>query len=212
MSDPGAGDGFSHGVQMVRVRGFVPGFVLTVMTAGCSDGGSSSTPQVTAPTPTPPVLRTIVEVTRANVLTGPAVPEQSVTIVGGSYNNIRFSWIVRAGENPAPGNLYILTQVYEGRIRELGPAVPGFVARSLLVQDGEYFFDPSITLQAGAVYWFAADRETLYMSSQRTSDLYEGGDLYSGGGDELGEFRRMWIEKPSERIDANFRLRGALVP
>ena len=173
---------------------------------GAQCGGGSSAP--TAPTP---VIRTIVEVTRANIITGPGVPEQSATVLGGSFDNIRFSWIVRSGENPTPGNLYILTQVYQGKVRDLSSAVPGFLARSLRVEGGEYVFDAAVTLQSGAIYWFAADRETLYMSSQRTSDLYEGGDLYSAGPSEIGEFRRFWLENPNERIDANFRLRGALV-
>jgi hypothetical protein len=89
------------------------------------------------------------------------------------------------------------------------------VARSLRIENGEYVFDPAVTLAGGAQYWFGADSEVGYLSSQRFSDVYPGGDLYFAGsliGREEDSYTRAWIFSPSERIDASFALRGARVP
>lgn len=158
-------------------------------------------------------METIAELTKASVPSGPWAIQQSVAVQGGSFNNIHFSWIVRAPEDPTPGSMYILAQVYEGLLSGLSTSVPGFVARSTGVESGEWVFDPSVTLAAGRTYWFAASGETTVLTSPLGPDLYPDGELYVAGTVEFDNtFRRFHVSSPNDRIDANFRLRGARVP
>ena len=160
-------------------------------------------------------MQTIVDLQIFNpVQTGPARLAQSVTLpVGGAFNNIRFQWTPSPGAPPLSGALYIIDREYLGPLRELSTA-PGLVARSIRIENGEYVFDPAVTLAGGAQYWFGADSDVKYLSSQRTSDVYPGGDLYFVGSLTGGEtsYVRAFVDNQSERLDASFSLRGARVP
>ncbi len=145
------------------------------------------------------------------VNTGPVVLEQSVTVTGGSFNNIRFRWQVPTGWEPVTGNLYILTREYLGEMSDIGPSMPGFLARSLRVDAGDYVFDSSVTLRGGTTYWFVTDREVGFFSSRGDTDVYPGGDVYTAGQVALGGvFRRFYVFNPSDRLDANFKLTGSV--
>jgi len=172
----------------------------------CSDRNSATGPSGGNPAP----MQTIVEVTAARVQTSPVVLEQSVAVTGGSFNDIRFRWQVPTGGEPVTGNLYILTQEYLGEASGVNPAMPGFLARSVRVEAGDYVFDSGVTLRGGTTYWFVTDRTVGFFSSQGDTDVYPGGDLYTAG---LGDvFHRFYVINPSQRIDANFKLTGKVVP
>jgi hypothetical protein len=158
------------------------------------------------------MIQTIVEVNvPGGVIYGPQVLAQSVTVPAGSYNNIRFRWDVAPFGPPASGTLYILSQEYLGNVSALGPSAPGFVARSLRITDGDYIFDSAVTLRGAAKYWFATDTAIRFMSSQASSDVYTGGDLYVAANPPFdGPFSRLYVSNPSERIDANFKLTGSI--
>ena len=109
------------------------------------------------------------------------------------------------GAPPVTGALYIIDREYLGPLSALSTA-PGLVARSIRIENGEYVFDAAVRLEGGQQYWFGTDSNVGYLSSQRTSDIYPGGDLYFIGGDS---YVRAFIVSPSERLDAGFTLRGA---
>jgi hypothetical protein len=188
--------------------------VLLVALAGPSLG-CGETPS--APTPAPPVPvvpQTIAELIIPNpVQTGPARLAQSVTLPAeGTFNNIRFRWTLSPGAPPLEGALYIIDREYLGAVSAVSTA-PGLVARSLRIEGGEYVFDNGVTLTGGTKYWFAADSNVGYLSSQRTSDIYPGGDLYFIGSLTGGEtsYLRAFVSSQNERLDASFSLRGARV-
>jgi hypothetical protein len=178
--------------------------------AGC--GGSNATAPSSGSSP--PVVQIIVELFFSNpVQTGPARLAQSVALpAGGAFNNIRFRWTPSNGAPPVTGALYIIDREYAGPLSELSTA-PGLVARSIRIENGEYVFDAAVTLAGGSRYWFGADSNVGYVSSQRTTDIYPGGDLYfvgslTGGPDS---YVRAFIESQSERLDSSFTLSGARV-
>jgi hypothetical protein len=189
--------------------------VLAAVVPGCGGGDDASPSAPSSPTPAPvPLLQTIVSVTFPNpVSTGPSRLAQSVTLPGGgSFDNIRFQFMPSAGAPPVTGALYIIDREYLGPLSELN-AAPGLVARSIRIENGEYVFDAAVTLRGGLQYWFGADSNVGYLSSQVTSDAYPGGDLYftgslTGGPDS---YVRAFLGSQSERIDSSFSLRGARV-
>ena len=161
------------------------------------------------------VFQTIAELSVPNpVQTGPARLAQSITLpAGAAFNNIRFRWIPSNGAPPLTGNLYVIDREYLGPLSELSTA-PGLVARSIRIEGGEYVLDPAVRLAGGTQYWFGADSDVGYLSSQVTSDVYPGGDLYfvgslTGGPDS---YVRAFINRQSERLDSSFSLRGARIP
>jgi hypothetical protein len=184
--------------------------VAVLALAAC--GGKSATAPSSGSSP--PTIQTIAELLIPNaVQTGPARLAQSVTLpAGGAFNNIRFQWIPSPGAPPLTGALYIIDREYLGPLRVLSTA-PGLVARSIRIENGEYVFDAAVTLAGGTQYWFGADSDVKYLSSQRTSDIYAGGDLYFSGSLTGGEdsYVRAYVVSPNERLDASFSLRGARV-
>jgi hypothetical protein len=168
---------------------------------------------------------------------------QSVQVPGGrSYNNIRFNWdgtVTQAPLTPAArgplavGALFILAQEYLGLPANLGPSTPGFMAQTPTIEQGQYVFAPSVTLQGGTKYWFYAYWAPGSVGSVSpitgfSEDAFSGGDMYIapelGGGFSPQPFRKAlasWrvisfgppieYSKPPAGtcIDANFRLMGA---
>jgi hypothetical protein len=186
--------------------------MLSGLVPGCGSGGEAPS----SPSPAPvPLLQTIVELTFPNpVSIGPARLAQSVTLPGGaSFNNIRFQFTPAAGAPPVTGALYIIDREYQGPLSELN-AAPGLVGKSIRIENGEYVFDAAVTLRGGLQYWFGTDSNVGYLSSQPTSDVYAGGDLYFSGSLTGGpdSYVRAFIRSQSERLDASFSLRGARVP
>jgi hypothetical protein len=184
--------------------------LLAFLVPGCGPGDGASP---SAPSDTPvPSMQTIVDLLIPNpVQTGPARLAQSVTLPGGeAFNNIRFQWAASVGAPPITGALYIIDREYLGPVSALSTA-PGLVARSIRIENGEYVFDAAVRLEGGRQYWFGTDSNVGYLSSQRTSDIYPGGDLYFSGSLTGGEdsYVRAFIVNPSERLDAGFTLRGA---
>jgi len=184
--------------------------VIASLTLGCGE-------KPTAPTPAPLVplvFQTIAELNFSNpVQTGPAVLAQSITLPpGGIFSHIRFRWTPSNGAPPLQGALYIIDREYTGPISAVGTA-PGLVARSTGIDGGEYVFDTAVTLAGGTKYWFAADSSVGYLSSQVTSDVYPGGDLYFQGSLTGGEdsYVRAFINSQNERVDSSFTLRGVRV-
>lgn len=185
---------------------------ILTLSLGCSS------PPASAPTPVPPppplIFQTIAELSFPNpVQTGPARLAQSITLpAGGTFNNIRFRWVPSVGAPPLTGALYIIDREYLDPLSMLSTA-PGLVARSIRIESGEYVFDAAVTLAGGTQYWFCADSDVGYLSSQRTSDIYPGGDLYfvgslTGGPDS---YVRAFISSQNERLDSSFSLRGVRV-
>src|ERR1044071_6225742 len=132
---------------------------------------------------TTPVIQTITELSFGNpVQSGPAPLAQSITLpAGGSFNHIRFRWTPFPGAPPISGTLYVIDQEFLGPLSPLA-TVPGLVARSTGIDGGEYVFDPAVILTGETKYWFATDSSVGYLSSQPTTDIYPGGDLYFSGG------------------------------
>jgi len=189
-------------------------FFIAVWVVSCAVacGGGKSATGPSGGFPAPPQIQTIVEVNSPGGFPyGPQVLAQSVTVPAGSYNNIRFRWGLGQLGPPASGSLYILSQEVLGNVSGLGPSTPGFVARSLRITDGDYIFDSAVTLRGAARYWFATDTAIYFMSSQGSSDVYTGGDLYVAANPPLdGPFQRLYVSNPSERFDANFKLTGSV--
>jgi hypothetical protein len=90
----------------------------------------------------------------------------------------------------------------------MGPGSPGFVASTSRLDDGEWVFDPGVSVTAGQ-YWFMAKSPMRIYTTPTTSDFYPGGDVYTAG--LSGPFLRFYVSSPSERIDALFQLRGNLL-
>jgi hypothetical protein len=149
---------------------------------------------------------------------------QSVTIPGsGTYNNLRFNWYHYnpAGTPVAFGTLYLLTQEYTGLSSGLGPATPGFVARSEAVKDSQYVFPAAVTVAGGKRYWFYSDTRGRFTTSFN-KDIYGGGDLYVTGypTNPFTRAQASWLLLPSGEylkpapgtgVDANFKLQGAAI-
>jgi hypothetical protein len=152
-------------------------------------------------------LTTIAELTRQGINSGPISAGQSVT-VSGTYDNLRFRFLVPPGGEPANGELFLFNREYLGSQHDMGPGSPGFVASTSRLDDGEWVFDPGVSVTAGQ-YWFMAKSPMRIYTTPTTSDFYPGGDVYTAG--LSGPFLRFYVSSPSERIDALFQLRGNLL-
>ena len=183
--------------------------VLAVVGPGCGGGsGGSAAPTSPTPAPSAPIL-VIAQHTRGLTAWRDAVQGQSITLTGGPYTDISFTWPGPPNAAPLRGNVYILSQEYLGRVSGLGPSTPGFVARSVRLDDREYFFDTSVTLRAGK-YWFLNDSDTTVYISTYNMDTYDGGDFYIASQREFDrEFTKYFL--PPDTPDANFRLSGRTV-
>jgi hypothetical protein len=183
--------------------------ILAGVGAACGSRGANPGPAPTAPTATVPAaapLQAIAEHTRGITAWPDAVEGQSVTVAGGPFNDIRFTWLGPPNAAPLRGRVYILSQEYLGRPGGLSESTPGFVARSVRLDDREYTFDRTVTLRAGR-YWFLNDSDTTVYISTYNQDTYDGGDFYIAS---QREFDRPFVKYfvPPDTPDANFRLSG----
>lgn len=169
---------------------------------------------------------------------------QSITIRGaGSYSNLRFNWDGATSTSPtgpftrgpiAVGDLFILTQEYLGLPASLGASAAGFLAQAQRVEQGQYVFQPSVTLKGGTKYWFymyyAPGSARFSPIAGFSEDTYSGGDMYVAP--ELAGFSPLpfrkaaaswrvisvgpptvyYVPPPGTYVDANFKLMGAPVP
>ena len=155
---------------------------------------------------------------------------QSVTIPSGAnVGNVRFAWYHYnpRGETTAFGRIYVLDREFLGVPGDLGPSMPGFLARSepeasgtsggLSTQGSEYTLPDSLVLAGNTRYWFYTDKQGAYAYSF-DKDLYADGNLYVTGY-FANPFRRSVASgrmvngvfvpaPPGVTTDANFRLRG----
>ena len=127
---------------------------------------------------------------------------QSVTTpTGGPWDDIGFNFVQcltpngtscssTANQPFALGGLYLLTQRYDGIPAGLSSATPGFIAYATAIIGGVWTFDPSVTLNPSAQYFFYMDTafngpEVVYSSS----NPYEGGQAFeanTGNGPDYG--------------------------
>jgi hypothetical protein len=159
--------------------------VASLVLAGCANGTNVG--------PTSPssasfsgTVTTFVEVPVAMTNTAGTVGTwnwagQSVTTPSGdSLGKIRFNWYTYKGAPTAFGRLYILKQEYLGTPNDVGPSMPGVVARSESIVDNQYVFAADVTLSANTKYWFYTDTQGSFVTSFDT-DPYPGGEFYVSG-------------------------------
>lgn len=210
-----------------------------VTSSGCQNPATAPTPSASTVVPrTETVSRpivTLVEVSRQLTMTSRNYVGQSVTIPGAAaVGNIRFNWYTyktpadQAARNETPtafGRLYVLSQEYLGVPAGLSSSTPGYVGRSASLAEGQYFFEPSVTLAAGARYWFYTDTGGSFVTSFNVSS-YPGGDMYITGQTDptfpVQPFRKCvasWLAQPGGGYlipppgtfqDADFRLQGSV--
>lgn len=209
-------------------------------TAGGSSGSSGSIP-VSALT-TIATAATVEQVGAGQTSTSNNYLGQSVTIPGtASYNNLRFNWdgnsssaLTAPAPPPGPlavGHLFLLTQEYLGLPGDLGPSTAGYLAESERIENGQYVFSASVTVNAGAKYWFYSSWTPgsvgpFHPITGFSEDSYAGGDMYIAP--ELVGFNPLpfrkapaservisfgppivyYIPPPGTYIDANFTLMG----
>jgi hypothetical protein len=186
----------------------------TSLLAVACGGGDHNTP--TAPTPTPaapapvpsaPVLQTIAEFLTINVDTGPIAVGQSVTVSGGLFANLRFRFGVPSGFETATGSLFLLDREYLGTTTALGAATAGVLASTSRIENGDWVFEPGVTIRGGTKYWFVTTSNMrVYMSPDVGRDFYTNGEVYSGN--DVLPFRQ-FRPSPAATIDASFQLRGS---
>jgi hypothetical protein len=216
-------------------------------TAPTPPGAHESSPVDSSPVPVSALMTiaeasTLEQVGAGQTATSRNYLGQSVTIPGtSSYNNLRFNWdgygpgsvLTPGPRGPlAVGDLFLLTQEYLGLPGDLGPSTPGYLARSEGIDQGQYVFSPSVTLNGGAKYWFYSSWRPGTVGSFQpitgfSQDTYGGGDMYIAP--ELTGFNPLpfrkaqasWrvispgppivydIPPPDTYIDANFKLMGA---
>lgn len=200
-------------------------FTLTTVIIGPAMGCERNRPDVTAPVvPGPAAVQTLVDLTTGLEVTSGGTGTfnwagQSFSITGGgSFNNVRFHWYTFQRGATAFGNLYLLDREYLGVPGALGPATPGFVARSERVDGGAYLFPPAATLDAGTRYWVYTDAQGSFAGSFDT-DIYAGGDMYVTGF-PTNPFRKaqasgrmvngVFVPAPAGVfVDANFKLQAS---
>ena len=133
-------------------------------------------------------------------------PGQSITTpTGNSFDHLTFNWYDASLAPTASGTLYLLAQAYtNGNAANLSSATSGFQAASVGIQNGQYYFDPTVTLTGGTQYFFYANQSLTFSG---------GGNTYSGGiayfpinNDSNSNFIS------TERLDMNFLLKGTPAP
>jgi len=128
---------------------------------------------------------------------------QSVTTpAGGPWHNIQFNFeqcatpsgtscLSTSTNTPfALGNLFLLSQIYDGLPSALNNATPGFIAEATTITGGVWIFASNVTLSPGTQYFFYMDTafngpEILYS----TANPYAGGQTFeanSGNGTTYG--------------------------
>jgi len=228
---------------------FILVIVLASVAVACQNKPTDPTaPSATAYVPAASLVTiaessTVEQVTAGQTATSNNYLGQSVSVPGGpSYNNIRFNWdgtvrvapLTPGARGPlAVGALFILTQEYLGLPGNLGTSTPGFLAQTSRVEQGQYVFAPSVTLEGGTKYWFYAywapgSAGIVSPITGFSEDAYGGGDMYIApelGGSfaplpfrkALASWRVISFGPPIEYykppagtcVDANFRLMGA---
>lgn len=237
------------GAQMIVIGALVLGTACQNKTAtaptpagsaGGSSGSSGSVP-VSALT-TIAAAATVEQIGAGQTATSNNYLGQSVTIPGStSYNNLRFNWDGNSSSaltGPAPasgplavGHVFLLTQEYLGLPGDLGPSTPGYVAESEGIDTNQYVFSPSVTVKAGAKYWFYSSWAPgsvgpFHPITGFSEDSYPGGDMYIAPelvGFSPLPFRKApaservislgppivyYVPPPGTYIDANFTLMG----
>jgi hypothetical protein len=139
--------------------------------------------------------------TTATTNTGFSDGQSVTTPTGGPWDDIGFNFVqcgnpsgtsCLAGTNSpyALGDLYLLTQMYDGLPSGLSGSTPGFVAEATTITGGVWTFAPGVTLNPSTQYFFYMDTafsgvEILYS----TGNPYSGGQAYeanSGNGPTYG--------------------------
>lgn len=95
---------------------------------------------------------------------------------GGPWDDITFNFFsnIPATTPEAVGTAYLLSESFSGSPSDLDSAVPGFLASSTSIVDGEYEFNPLLTLSPDTTYF-------LYVDTQFTSSVSGGVSGYGGG-------------------------------
>jgi hypothetical protein len=204
-------------------RIFLLGIVLLTSAAV---GACQSKSAVTSPEGARPgEIKTLMDITTGIEVTSGGTGTwnyagQSFTVgETGSYTNVRFHWYTFQRTPVAFGALTLLTQEYLGLPRDLGPATPGFVARSERVVENVYYFGETITITGGTKYWVYSDAQGSFAGSF-DQDIYMGGDMYVTG-IQSQPFRRSQASgrmvngvfvpaPPGVFVDANFKLQASV--
>lgn len=125
--------------------------------------------------------------TSATIGTGFFDGQSVTTPTGGPWDDIGFNFVqcgnpsgtsCLAGINSpyALGDLYLLTQVYDGLPSGLSSSTPGFVAEATTIVGGVWTFASSVTLNPSTQYFFYMD--TAFSGAE---NLYSIGNPYPGG-------------------------------
>lgn len=140
--------------------------------------------------------------TQATVLSGFSDGQSVTTPTGGPWDNIGFNFVQCADPSGtsclssttntpfALGDLYLLTQIYDGLPAGLSSATPGFIADATTIIGGVWTFAPSVTLNSSTQYFFYMDTafngpEVVYSDA----NPYAGGQYFeanSGNGPTYG--------------------------
>lgn len=88
-----------------------------------------------------------------------AIGQAFMTPTGGPWDNITFNFFANQdGTTPsAVGDLFLLTQQYNGTPGGLSSSTAGFVAESTTISGGEYVFASSVELQPSTLYYAYTD-------------------------------------------------------
>ncbi len=114
------------------------------------------------------------------------------------------------GDPIAGGEMFLLTQLYQGVADDLSTSTPGFLAVTDSIQaDGigtEWVFDPGLILRPNTSYYFYARNVPSIGKALTQNNPYPGGAYYqalNGTGTTFG---------PSGQNDWHFELEGTPVP
>jgi hypothetical protein len=81
------------------------------------------------------------------------------TPAGGPWNNLTFNFFFQgpATTPVAAGTMYLVDQGYTGAPNGLGISLPGFIASTSSVVDGQWVFAPSVAVAPNTQYWVFED-------------------------------------------------------
>jgi len=141
-----------------------------------------------------------------------AVGQSVTTPGGGPWDSIEFDFYDTVVENNqivgialgsplAYGTLYLLTQTYAGTTSGLSTLTPGFLAATSTIVNGDWVFDPTVTMEGNIQYYFFTD--TISTGRVALSENYSGGTAI--------ETFPTSSYQPSAH-DAAFLLQGVSVP
>jgi hypothetical protein len=156
--------------------------------------------------------------TSATIGTGFFEGQSVTTPTGGPWDDLGFNFVqcgnpsgtscLAGTSSPyALGDLYLLTQIYDGLPSGLSSSTPGFVAEATTITGGVWTFASSVTLNPSTQYFFYMDTafsgvEDVYSNS----DPYAGGQAYganTGNGPTYGS-----DDSPLVGVDQVFSLTG----